>query len=120
MGRGIRLPLVPLFFLYLQTILLASRRHGAAQEALGPEPMQQYWTEEKEDEVDVVQSHQGSPSLRGGCDMSVGEWVYDRSYPLYDASCPYLSAQVSCRKNGRSDLDYEKWRWKPQHCSLPR
>lgn len=55
------------------------------------------------------------------CDFSNGKWVYDQSYPLYEYStCPYLSTVVACRKNGRPDSDYEKWRWKPDACSLPR
>ncbi|KZV20739.1 protein trichome birefringence-like 36, partial [Dorcoceras hygrometricum] len=36
------------------------------------------------------------------------------------STCPYLSTAVACRKNGRPDSDYEKWRWKPDACSLPR
>ncbi|XP_072970279.1 protein trichome birefringence-like 36 isoform X1 [Typha angustifolia] len=75
------------------------------------------WTGEKDDEVDKIQSHQ---SMSTDCDLSVGEWVFDASYPLYEANCPYLSKQVSCRRNGRPDTDYEKWRWKPQSCLLPR
>ncbi|PKA62367.1 hypothetical protein AXF42_Ash009252 [Apostasia shenzhenica] len=55
------------------------------------------------------------------CDMSVGEWAYDRSYPLYDdRSCPFLSHQLNCQRNGRPDSDYERWRWKPHWCFIPR
>lgn len=97
-----------LFFITIFPVLLASLDMGR---------IDQHWLEEKEDEVDEVQSHQSSPK---DCDFSIGEWVYDKSYPLYDATCPYLSTQVSCRRNGRPDLDYEKWRWRPQHCWIPR
>ncbi|URE10598.1 hypothetical protein MUK42_23368 [Musa troglodytarum] len=75
------------------------------------------WRGEKEDEVNEVQSHQGSPR---DCNLSVGEWVFDPSYPLYAPGCPYLSTQFSCRRNGRPDSDYERWRWKPKQCSIPR
>ncbi|ONK57425.1 uncharacterized protein A4U43_C09F390 [Asparagus officinalis] len=75
------------------------------------------WTDAKEDGVDLVQTHRALPR---NCDLSIGEWVYDASYPLYDASCPYLSTEYSCRRNGRPDSDYEKWRWKPHHCLIPR
>jgi len=54
------------------------------------------------------------------CDYSVGKWVFDQSYPLYDSNCPYLSTAVACQKNGRPDSDYEKWKWKPFGCSIPR
>ncbi|KAM0939705.1 putative PMR5 domain, PC-Esterase [Dioscorea sansibarensis] len=100
--------LLLLFFITIFPVLLASLDMGG---------LDQQWLEEKEDEVDEVQSHQPSPK---DCDFSIGEWVYDKSYPLYDATCPYLSTQVSCRRNGRPDLDYEKWRWRPQHCWIPR
>ncbi|KAG1369681.1 protein trichome birefringence-like 36 [Cocos nucifera] len=76
------------------------------------------WTEEKEDdEINEVQSQR---TLSRDCDLSVGEWVFDASYPLYEPNCPYLSNQVSCQKNGRPDSDYEKWSWKPQQCLIPR
>lgn len=54
------------------------------------------------------------------CDLSDGKWVFDQTYPLYDSTCPYLSNAVTCQRNGRPDSNYEKWRWKPNGCSLPR
>lgn len=69
------------------------------------------------DDVNMVQSNKDS---RKRCDFSVGKWVYDESYPLYDPNCPYLSTAVTCQKNGRPDSDYEKWKWKPSGCSIPR
>jgi len=66
------------------------------------------------DDVNILQNN----SKR--CDFSVGKWVYDESYPLYDPNCPYLSTAVTCQKNGRPDSDYEKWKWKPSACSIPR
>ncbi|KAJ6801531.1 protein trichome birefringence-like 36 [Iris pallida] len=78
------------------------------------------WNGEKEDEVNMVRSSDHQAALPRGCDLSKGEWVLDGSYPLYDAGCPYLSTEARCRRNGRPDSDYEKWRWKPRHCSTPR
>eukprot|EP00253_Pinus_taeda_P029240 PITA_29240 len=56
------------------------------------------------------------------CNFFRGTWVHDDSYPLYPAGqCPYLvEGRVNCRQNGRPDSDYEKWRWKPHGCSIPR
>ncbi|CAI9091357.1 OLC1v1026366C1 [Oldenlandia corymbosa var. corymbosa] len=73
--------------------------------------------DENDDEVNMVQSRHSS--LRK-CDLTSGKWVYDQTYPLYDSSCPYLSNAVACQKNGRPDSDYEKWRWKPDGCTIPR
>ncbi|CAI8585073.1 unnamed protein product [Vicia faba] len=67
---------------------------------------------ELDHDVNMVQSKR--------CDFSDGKWVYDDSYPLYDPNCPYLSTAVTCQKNGRPDSDYEKWKWKPNACSIPR
>ncbi|XP_050384832.1 protein trichome birefringence-like 36 [Argentina anserina] len=75
------------------------------------------WLNDEDGQVNMVQSHQSS---KRKCQLSDGKWVYDQSYPLYDSSCPYLSAAVTCQKNGRPDSDYEKWRWKPNRCSIPR
>lgn len=69
------------------------------------------------DDVNIVQNNRESSKR---CDFSVGKWVYDESYPLYDPNCPYLSTAVTCQKNGRPDSDYEKWKWKPSGCSIPR
>ncbi|KEH41400.1 putative PMR5 domain, PC-Esterase [Medicago truncatula] len=69
------------------------------------------------DDVNIVQNNRNSSKR---CDFSVGKWVYDESYPLYDPNCPYLSTAVTCQKNGRPDSDYEKWKWKPSGCSIPR
>ncbi|KAL3830225.1 hypothetical protein ACJIZ3_019027 [Penstemon smallii] len=56
------------------------------------------------------------------CDLFSGNWVFDnKSYPLYNESkCPYMSDQLACHKHGRSDLDYQFWRWQPQNCNLKR
>ncbi|KAA8539135.1 hypothetical protein F0562_025827 [Nyssa sinensis] len=76
------------------------------------------WLDEKDDEIDMVQSR--PDQSQKSCDFSSGKWVFDQSYPLYDSSCPYLSTAVTCQKNGRPDSDYEKWKWKPNGCSIAR
>lgn len=61
--------------------------------------------------------------LEHGCNLFEGKWVLDEqnSRPLYsEDSCPYLTRQVTCRRNGRPDSLYQKWRWKPNSCEMPR
>ena len=56
------------------------------------------------------------------CDLYDGNWVRDESYPLYKTeSCSdLLDEQFKCNLNGRPDIDYQKLKWKPKGCSLPR
>ncbi|KAI3942691.1 hypothetical protein MKW92_011723 [Papaver armeniacum] len=55
------------------------------------------------------------------CDLFKGHWIPDLNGPLYtNTSCPTLPGSKNCGKNGRSDVDYLKWRWKPNECELPR
>lgn len=55
------------------------------------------------------------------CDLFDGNWVYDDSYPLYEpGSCSLIDEQFNCIVNGRRDSDYQKMKWKPRGCTLPR
>lgn len=58
----------------------------------------------------------------GKCNVFEGRWVYKPTgNPLYQASkCPFLSDQVSCRRNGRPDFEFEKWSWEANDCQIPR
>lgn len=55
------------------------------------------------------------------CNIFDGQWVRDDSYPLYEhGSCPYIDEGFNCFLNGRPDNDYERFRWQPTNCSIPR
>ncbi|PAN08516.1 hypothetical protein PAHAL_1G417000 [Panicum hallii] len=55
------------------------------------------------------------------CDMFYGNWVRDDSYPLYPAgSCPHIDESFNCHLNGRSDKAYQRLRWQPSACRIPR
>lgn len=55
------------------------------------------------------------------CDLFHGEWVKDDSYPLYKpGSCSLIDEQFNCIRNGRPDKDFQKFKWKPEDCTLPR
>ncbi|CAN6342363.1 unnamed protein product [Urochloa humidicola] len=58
----------------------------------------------------------------GTCDLYKGHWVYDEARaPIYkESGCGFLTEQVTCMRNGRRDDDYQKWRWQPDGCDLPR
>ncbi|KAI3772477.1 hypothetical protein L6452_03663 [Arctium lappa] len=55
------------------------------------------------------------------CDLFDGEWVRDESYPLYKpGSCSLIDEQFNCFSNGRPDLGFQMFKWKPKGCTLPR
>ncbi|KAL5998432.1 hypothetical protein ACLOJK_009372 [Asimina triloba] len=57
-----------------------------------------------------------------GCNVFQGRWTRDnKTRPLYEEqSCPYLTKQMTCQRNGRPDSLYQNWRWEPHACKLPR
>ncbi|XWS65540.1 hypothetical protein CRYUN_Cryun05aG0122000 [Craigia yunnanensis] len=55
------------------------------------------------------------------CRIFDGKWVRDDSYPLYaPGSCPHVDESFNCFLNGRPDRGYEKYRWQPNGCIMPR
>ncbi|KAJ8437945.1 hypothetical protein Cgig2_031461 [Carnegiea gigantea] len=54
------------------------------------------------------------------CNLFVGNWVVDESYPLYQSSdCPIIDPEFNCQFYGRPDSNYLMYRWKPATCDLP-
>ncbi|EEF43053.1 protein trichome birefringence-like 4 [Ricinus communis] len=56
------------------------------------------------------------------CDIFNGSWVIDDDFgPIYKpGSCPFVDDSFNCFKNGRPDLSYLRYRWKPHGCQIPR
>lgn len=55
------------------------------------------------------------------CDIFYGNWVKDDSYPLYpQGSCGQIDESFNCFLNGRPDQSYQKLRWQPYGCNIPR
>lgn len=105
-----------LLFLCMAAVVLSECNNQCY--SLMSDPSYSSWLDQ-DDDVDMLQTRPDTKETTT-CDMSTGKWVFDESYPLYDSDCPYLSTAVTCQRNGRPDSDYEKWRWKPTSCSLPR
>ncbi|CAN8308845.1 unnamed protein product [Cochlearia groenlandica] len=55
------------------------------------------------------------------CDIFTGDWIHDPTGPLYtNLSCHHIQDFQNCLLNGRPDVNYLFWRWKPRGCALPR
>ncbi|KAL5974472.1 hypothetical protein ACLOJK_031137 [Asimina triloba] len=54
------------------------------------------------------------------CNIFKGEWVRNPEAPYYtNTTCLAISDRQNCMKHGRPDMDFLKWRWKPNGCDLP-
>ncbi|XP_021842451.1 protein trichome birefringence-like 39 [Spinacia oleracea] len=55
------------------------------------------------------------------CNIFDGKWVYKPDgNPSYDPlKCPFVEEKMSCKKNGRPDLAYERWIWEATDCEIP-
>lgn len=62
-----------------------------------------------------------APEIKEGkCNLFNGEWIPNPSGPAYtNASCRFIDGHQNCMMNGRPDMGYLQWRWKPYECELP-
>lgn len=59
--------------------------------------------------------------LMNNCNIFDGRWVRDDAYPLYaPGSCPHIDESFNCFLNRKPDNEYEKYRWQPKDCNIPR
>ncbi|XP_010556586.2 PREDICTED: protein trichome birefringence-like 25 [Tarenaya hassleriana] len=62
-----------------------------------------------------------SQNASAQCDIFTGAWVPDPSGPVYtNITCRHIQDYQNCLRNGRPDVNYLFWRWKPRDCDLPR
>ncbi|KAK9147018.1 hypothetical protein Sjap_006921 [Stephania japonica] len=67
-------------------------------------------------------SRQDAPAKDlNSCDVFDGRWLFDESSPIYaPGSCPFVDDAFNCVTNGRPDLGFQRLRWVPNQCHLPR
>ncbi|XP_021821430.1 protein trichome birefringence-like 4 [Prunus avium] len=97
------------------------RSHSSSKESNG-----KHGSKKKNDGRKASSKKQGKQTelkseLMNACDIFDGSWVRDNWYPLYaPGSCPLIDEPFNCFLNGRPDNGYERYRWQPKHCNIPR
>ncbi|RZC44652.1 hypothetical protein C5167_037599 [Papaver somniferum] len=63
----------------------------------------------------------GAESDYEKCDLFKGRSIPELNGPLYtNWSCSTIPESKNCQLNGRKDVDYMNWKWKPDDCELQR
>lgn len=56
----------------------------------------------------------------GGCNIWKGDWIPHTGGPAYtNLTCSLIQEHQNCMKNGKPNLGFLYWRWKPDDCELP-
>ncbi|KAK6928001.1 Trichome birefringence-like, N-terminal domain [Dillenia turbinata] len=72
-------------------------------------------------ETGKSQEFDSRESSRKECDLFSGEWIWDPEGPYYtNDTCVAIQDHQNCLKYQREDLDFLKWKWKPNDCELPK
>ncbi|XP_071695818.1 protein trichome birefringence-like 24 [Rutidosis leptorrhynchoides] len=69
---------------------------------------------------DLSQIHQKDNGTEK-CDIFDGEWVPNLGSLAYtNNTCKWIESHQNCMENGRTDIGYMYWKWKPKACELLR
>ncbi|KAI3832386.1 hypothetical protein MKX03_006747, partial [Papaver bracteatum] len=70
---------------------------------------------------DVVHNSVSNVESNDKCDLFAGKWIWEpESAPYYtNTTCTEIHEHQNCMKYGKPNLDFTKWRWRPDECVLP-
>ncbi|MCL7028972.1 hypothetical protein MKW94_002755 [Papaver nudicaule] len=74
-----------------------------------------------QDDDAVVGQNSVSLEANDKCDLFAGQWVWDpENAPYYtNTTCAAIHEHQNCMKYGKPNMDFTKWRWRPDECVLP-